>query len=104
MTCPLCQRTQADGFRAVCRGIDHVDECPTGEVPKLKENTRQFWWLFERILPGLCNPFGGFDFNAITSVCDTYAIEAGERPVIHELCLVVIEAIQDVREKEKNLE
>ncbi len=99
MTCELCRDEQEGGFRARCPGIELVDACPTGEVPKLSAENRRFWLLFERILPGLFDGWGGVNYSAIREVLDLYEVPAGERPIAFDKCLVVVEVIQEIREK-----
>lgn len=53
MTCSICRKIQADGFRPACPGIEKVDECPRGEVFKLSKENQDLWVIFEHIFPGL---------------------------------------------------
>jgi len=84
-------------MRVKCGGIDTVDICPTGEVPKLNENNKKFQRLLVRTLPGLFDGFGGVSFFAIDYVMELYSISTGQRPIIHDKFLQVIQAIQESR-------
>lgn len=98
----MCRRSQEDGFLQIkCDGIDTVAKCPTGEVPKLCEKNRGFKFLLDRMLPGLCDAYGGFDFNAIGHVFELYGVPEGQRPVIHDKLMVVIDVIREVRKAEE---
>ena len=102
MSCTLCQWAQGDGFRTdKCLGIDKVEECPTGEMPKLSPKNRGFWFLFMKILPGLMDGYGAFKFEAIKFIMDEYQVDPGQRPIIHEKCLVAMGAIREVRNEEE---
>lgn len=78
-----------------------MDVCPTGEVPKLAAENKGFWFLFMRMLPGLMDGYGAFKFEAIKYVMDEYQVEPGQRPIIHEKCLVVMSAIREIQEEEE---
>lgn len=103
MSCNLCRRSQRDGYRphVQCEGIESVKECPTGEVAVLAPENQKFWALFLRMLPGLVDGLGGFDYSAITTVMDVYGVPPGERLVIFDKALAVIYGIQEVREAER---
>ncbi|MBW2341222.1 MAG: hypothetical protein JRF50_12915 [Deltaproteobacteria bacterium] len=102
MTCSVCRRAQEDGFRKFrCRGIETVEACHTGEVPKLIRENEPFWFLFQRMLPGLFDGYGGVNFTAIFQVLDLYKVPAGQRPIIHDKCLVVIAAVREIQEQER---
>jgi len=103
MTCAICRRAQKDGFRETpCRGIEHVAACPTGEVPKLMRENEPFWFVFQRMLPGLFDGYGGVRFAAIGEVLDLYGVPQGQRPIVHDSCLVVIGVIRELQEQERN--
>lgn len=98
----MCKRSQRDGFRAPCPGIEEVPECPRGEVPRLmSENERFRLFLVSRIFPGLCDGWGAFRYETISEAFRMYNIPDGERPVLMDKCLMVIRAIQEVREAER---
>lgn len=99
-TCGLCKRTQAD-FKDTekCGGIETVRICPTGKVPKLTPNNRKFQELFFRILPGLCDGFGGFSFFGVDYVCRIFGVTPGEMPIVHDKILVIIACIEDARKQ-----
>jgi len=102
MTCGICRRAQKDGFRKFdCKGISTVRECVSHELVKLHEGNEGFWFLFQRILPGLQDGFGGFNYDAINIVFDLYKmwITSGQRPLLFDKCLIVISAIVDARKK-----
>ncbi|MBU1067661.1 hypothetical protein KKE60_07720 [Patescibacteria group bacterium] len=102
MTCNLCQRSQRDGFRNFkCQGIETIDQCPTGEIARLAPENERFWDLFSRILPGLCDGFGGFNYRAIEFVMDVQNVSAGQRPIIFDKCLIMISVIEEGRAVEK---
>ena len=96
----MCRRSQDDGFRDIkCRGIENVDECPTGEVARLSEENRKFWHLFIKMLPGLCTAEGGFDFRAIDFVFETYRVPEGQRFILLDRCIIVIDVIKEIRQR-----
>lgn len=96
----MCRRSQDDGFRDIrCRGIEHADECPTGEVARLSEENRKFWHLFMRMFHGLCTAEGGFDFKAIDFVFETYRVPEYQRAILHDRCIIVIDVIREIRER-----
>ena len=97
MSCNTCQLAQGQGIREKCGGIDAVDECPTGEVPKLNERNKKFQRLLVRTLPGLFDGFGGVSFYTIDYIMNLYSIGKGQRPIIHDKFLQVIQAIQEQR-------
>jgi len=102
MTCAICRRAQKDGFRDIrCKGIETVPECPTNEVPKLMAENEPFWFVFQRMLPGLFDGYGGVNFAAIIQVLDLYGVPAGQRPIVHDGCLTVIGAIRELQEQNK---
>jgi len=98
MTCDICRNAQEAKWRSTCPGIDHVDECPTKEVQKLLPANQRAVEFFYRMLPGLQNGMGGWDYGAIREVFDAYRVSKGERPVLFDKCLVMIEAIKRTRE------
>lgn len=99
----MCRRTQGDGFRdQTCKGIEVVKKCPTGEVPYLVKRNRGFLFLYRRMAPFLQAGFGGFNDSAVTLAFDTYHVPEGKRPVYLDKVIVLISAIQEVREKEKD--
>jgi len=103
MTCEFCRRLQKDGFEKVkCEGIEKVDECETGKVTKLHPGNRPFWWLFQRILPGLFGAYGAVNYSAIDSIFSLYGIDPGQRPVLHDNCLICINVIKEIWEKERS--
>jgi len=100
MTCGICRRAQKDGFRTIdCKGITTVEECPSHELVKLQRGNEGFWFLFQRILPGLQDGFGGFNYDAIIKVFDLYQVPSGQRVLLFDKCLIVISAIVDARKK-----
>jgi len=101
MTCEKCFDEQAGGYRPPCDGIESVDECPYGEVPKLSDENKKFWWLFERIQPGLYDGFGGINYAAITEAFRIYGVPASQRPVVFERCLLAAAAIKEVKEQKE---
>ena len=102
MTCALCRRSQEDGFRKIrCKGIDHVDECPTGEVPKLLPGNRRFWEICRAALPGLFDGFGGVNYLAISYIMDLYGVPEGQRPIVHDKFLAVVKGIDEIKEQER---
>lgn len=64
------------------------------------ENER-FVFLLWKILPGLCDGYGGFNYDAISFVLDRYGVPEGQQPIIIDRCLVIINAIQEIREEER---
>ena len=102
MTCEFCRRTQDDGFRTEkCAGIDFVERCPRGEIPKLLLVNKDFTFLLFRILPGLIDGMGGFKYESIQVIMEEYDVPKGMRPIIFDKCIVVIAAIKEMRDKNK---
>ena len=98
----MCRRFQKDNQRETkCDGIDTVNKCPTGEVPKLSEENRKFKAFLFRMLPGLCDGFGGFNFMAIQYAMDVFGIARGQRPIVHDKMMQVIVAIEDIRKEKR---
>ena len=106
MTCGLCKKAQKDGFRndIHCPGIETVDQCPTGEVGKLGPELAGFAWLLERFLPLAGNGLGAWQPDAFRLIFETYGVPPGEKPVLADLLLVVLRAIGEVREKDRETE
>lgn len=84
-----------------CEGIDTVDACLTGEVPKLSIDNIKFKSLLYRTLPGLFDGFGGVNFLSIDYVMNLCEVSPGQRPIVHDKILQVIAAIEDIRKEEK---
>lgn len=101
MSCGFCRQTQADGFRKECPGLDYVDACPTGEVPKLSPVNREFVALFVRMLPGLSSSTGGYDYNAIKVVMDIHGVPVMARPEILDKVISVI-MVMDAERQRRN--
>jgi len=103
MDCATCRRMQADGFRddIQCRGIESVGRCPSGDLPYLSKNNREFWSLFTRILPGLIDGFGGFNYQAIEFQFNIWQVDEMQRPIIMDKCLVFIKVLTEQRRKKK---
>jgi len=102
MTCDFCRRTQEDGLKEIdCKGIDAVDECPAGEVPKLSPPNLRAWFLISRILPALMDGYGGVNYGTIEAVFRIYQVPSGQRPILLDKCIAVISAIREVRESER---
>ena len=118
MECWKCRKQQADGFlkEFKCAGIEHVDQCsrPTDKVPKRSDENRRFWHLFKKIEPGLVKhkiQLGvqkgslamfktvEFDYSAIDHVFNNYRIPTGQRPILYDKCIAVIEVIREVKAK-----
>ena len=100
MTCGICRRSQRDGFRDVkCDGIETVDACPTNEIPKLAPENEWFWSLFQRMLPGLPNGMGGWNFQVIELVMNLYQVPKGQRLIIWDKCMAVITVLQEIASK-----
>lgn len=102
MDCNLCRRSQEDHKQGpVCRGIDTVAECPTGQIPKIMEGNEAFLDLFDRILPGLFDAWGGLHIDTVQTVCDLRAVPPGERPIILDKVLMCVKAIREVEDVER---
>ena len=102
MTCGICRRSQEDGFRKFeCDGIDAVETCQTGEVPKLMEENQAFWELFLKILPGLFDGYGAPRLESIVAVLDVFGVEHGQRPVLMDKCLALIEEINRLKAEDR---
>ena len=88
---------QKRGSREICDGIDSVDRCPHGEVFKLSEENKGFWFLFKRSLPFVSNGMGGFDIKAIKYVFNTYDVSKPEIPILYDKALLMISVITEIR-------
>lgn len=102
MDCGTCRRSQRDGFiNITCEGIDYVEKCkrPTDAIPKLSDRIRRSWAFAEKYLPGVVRPDGGFDFSGLMSAMDLAGVPKGQRPILYDRCLVVIEALREARRK-----
>jgi hypothetical protein len=78
-----------------------VEQCPTGQVPKLLEENEGFIEFFHRASAGLFDGFGALRLEAVQTVCDLMGVPGGERPVILDLTLTCVKAIREIRETEK---
>ena len=69
------------------------------------ENT-PFLYLLDRILPGLCDSGGGFDYSAIDLVFTRYGVVEGQYPVLFDKAVAVIAELRraqaEQREKMRN--
>ena len=101
MTCGFCRNAQEAKWRESCQGIDHVEECPTKEVQKLAPANHTAVELFYKMLPGLQNGMGGWDYGAIREVFGIYRVSKGERPVLFDKVLIMIRAIMQIQETSK---
>ena len=63
----------------------------------LAPGNRVFVNLFHRMLPGLFDGLGGVRYTAITEVFNTHQVAAGQRPILHDLTLVAVAAIRQLR-------
>ena len=84
-----------------CDGIETVDICPIGKVPKLTEENERFRFLLFKALPVLCDGFGGFRHDAIDYVLNMYNVPEEQKPIIYDRFLLVIDAIEEARERER---
>ena len=103
MSCSFCRRTQEDKFsKFKCNGIETVDECRREyqKVPKLSEENERFSFLLHKILPVLCDGYGGFRHDAIAFAIELYGIPENQRPIIYDRCLTIVNVIQEIREIE----
>lgn len=79
-----------------------MDACLKGKIPKLTPENRRFKAVvLDRVLPGLPNGFGGFQYAAIDSVLNRFNFPPGTAQVLYDRCIVAIKAIQHVRSQEK---
>ena len=105
MTCSICRQAQRDWPKTnpQCNGIETVDECKraTQKVPKLLKDNEEFVFLLYKVLPVLCDGFGGFKHDAIEYLMDMHKVPEGQRPIIFDRFLIVIDVIREVREKER---
>ena len=100
MTCGICRRSQEDGFREFrCEGIDNVETCRTGEIPKLMPGNRAFAEFFNRVVYGLYDGWGALRVEVIETFLNIYGVPSGQRPVILDKCLALVIAINDVKGK-----
>jgi len=95
----MCQRAQRDGFKPGlhCRGIETVEKCPIGQVPKLSEGNQRFWHLFSRLLPGLFDGYGGISYSAIAFFIDLFKIE--QKDVFFEKSIIIATTIRQIQEE-----
>lgn len=102
MTCGICRRSQKDGFKKIkCDGIESVEKCPGGDIPKLSRENKKAWWLLNRMLPGFYSAQGGFDYSVISLVFNLYNVPAGQRPILYDKFIHVIDAVIKMRKKNK---
>ena len=103
MTCGFCRQQQQDGFQPFkCGGIDTTDKCRRefDKVPKLDKDNETFRDnLLFRALPGILAGDGGDNFDAIERAFAWHRVPDGQRPVLHDRFLVVIDAIEEIREQ-----
>jgi len=84
-----------------CPGIDFVERCPRGLVPKLDPGNEGFLELFLRLLPGLFDGYGAARYEAIDYIMRHYGIQKPMRPIFHDKCLVMIQAVGEIREEKR---
>jgi len=105
MTCDLCRQAQRDwpDMNPSCPGIDKVDECArhTEKVYRLDRANHGFYQFWQLVSPGLHNGMGGFNYDAIDQVCRIHHVPDGQRPILHEKCLVMINEIRKARERDR---
>ena len=77
-----------------CRGIEYVDECPGGWIPKLNERNGDVWQFYRKVAPGLFRETG-YDFKAIELAFSVYDVSF--RDVYMDRLLLIIEAVDEVR-------
>ncbi len=100
MECGICKRSQKDGFYNLkCKGLEYVEKCPRPHdpIPILSEENEKFWKLFDRIRSGLMGDGGFFNYGAIETVFRAWGVKDGQRPILLDRCLVVIEVIKRLR-------
>ena len=103
MDCSLCRRAQDDEFKEVrCAGIDMVEECPEGRVPKLLPENLPAWQFFGRISPGLFNGWGGCDLGAIETGFRVYGVPPQARPHVMDKMLAIINAMRAAEKEERD--
>ena len=71
-------------------------------MPKLDPENNLAVYLFKRILPGLGNGMGGYNFQAIDSVLKNYHIRPAARPALYDKILVIIEILNEIRKAKNN--
>lgn len=101
--CTVCLLAQRDGLqkKVQCDGIETVDACPLGDVPKLSARNSLFWRFYIRCAPGLYNGMGGFDYGAVVHCLALYAVPHGLREPLMEKVLAVIGALRAVQAREE---
>lgn len=103
MTCGICRRSQRDGFREVrCEGVETVETCPTGEIPKLLCGNERFSEALLRQIQVLRDGFGGVSAANLQALMDAYGVPVGQRPVCMEKAAAMIRGIDQVREEERD--
>ena len=65
-------------------------------MPKFDPEDSLVVYLFNRILPGLSNGMGGYNFQAIDSILDKYRINREAQPELYDKILVMISAISEI--------
>lgn len=102
MTCSTCSKAQKDGFSKIkCSGIDFVDKCQRGIIPKLHHDNAQFWDFFHHFLIGLIPEEGAYNLSVLKDIADVYNISKGQRAIFYDLSLIVLLAIEEVRKAER---
>ena len=102
MTCSTCLKAQKDGFfKYECDGIEHVEKCPRGMVPKLSYDNYCFWDFFHHFLIGLVPDEGAYNLSVLKDIMDVYDISRDQRPIFYDLSLIVLLELEAVRKIER---
>ena len=57
--------------------------------------------MLHKILPVLCDGYGGFQVGTIEYVMNLYGVPFSQRPIVHDRMLIVIGVIEEIRKQEK---
>ena len=91
-----------DGFcNFICAGIETVNNCPIGNVPKLLVENEDFWQIFLKMLPGLIYDNGGVNYASAQIIIDALGIEKTSHAVIYDKINICAVAIREAQERER---
>jgi len=69
-------------------------------VPKITDENKPFLFLFEKILPGLFDGYGGVNFSNVDLVFKFYGVRGGDRIILFDKFLACLESIEEIRKVE----
>ena len=95
----MCQSVQKDEGRIYCTG--RVDgKCPSGRIPYLEQANIEIWELFQAILPGVINGMGGYNYEAIRLVFESYNIGKEKWAEYTNKILLLLDVVRRLTKKD----